>query len=312
VRLRDADGLHTLRAEAVVMASGGFEANPRLRTGYLGQDWSRVLVRGVPYNTGRVTEAALEFGAQAHGDWSACHATIVDIDAPPFSEPGVADFTSRLSYPLSVMVNLDGERFVDEAEHFHHFTYAKYGRSILNQRRGLAIEIFDAKVIERLAPQYSIWPGDPVEAETVAELAAKLAERLPDAGLDTARLVRTVAEFNTATSAGEFDPTRLDGLATSGAQPEKTNWAQPIDTAPYRAYIVQCGITFTYGGIKINSEGAVLDFQGRPIPGLYGAGEVVGGLFYDNYPGGAGLAAGAVFGRRAGRSAAAHAAARLT
>jgi tricarballylate dehydrogenase len=266
-----------------------------------------VLVRGVPYNTGTLTEAAITVGAQPYGDWSACHATIVDVDAPSFSTPGVADYTSRLSYQHGIMTNLAGHRFLDEAENFHHYTYAKFGRSILAQSRGLAIELFDAKGISLLAPQYTIWPGDPVEADDLATVADRLAGRLAGTGFDRDRLLATVAEYNAATGDGTFDPTRLDGLRTSGLAVEKTNWSRPLDTPPYRAYVVRCGITFTYGGVRISPDGAVLDFRDEPIPGLFAAGETVGGLFFGNYPGGAGLAAGATYGRRAGASAARHA-----
>ncbi|HEX5118395.1 MAG TPA: FAD-dependent tricarballylate dehydrogenase TcuA [Pseudonocardiaceae bacterium] len=307
VGVRGADGPDRITCRSLVVASGGYEANTRMRVSYLGPEWSGVLVRGVPYNTGTLTEAAIAVGAQPHGDWSACHATIVDVDAPSFSTPGVADYTSRLSYQHGIMTNLAGHRFLDEAENFHHYTYAKFGRSILAQPRGLAIELFDAKGIELLAPQYTIWPGDPVEADDLATVADRLADRLAGTGFDRDRLLTTVAEYNAATGEGTFDPTRLDGLRTNGLAVEKTNWSRPLDTAPYRAYVVRCGITFTYGGVRINPDGAVLDFRDEPIPGMFAAGETVGGLFFGNYPGGAGLAAGATFGRRAGASAARHA-----
>lgn len=307
VAVRGAAGPRRIACRSLVVASGGYEANPRLRTGYLGREWSNVLVRGVPYNTGTLTEAAIAVGAQPHGDWSACHATIVDIDAPPFSSPGVADYTSRLSYQHGIVTNLAGDRFLDEAENFHHYTYAKFGRAILAQPRGLAIELFDGKGIPLLAPQYSIWPGSPVEADDLGTVADGLATRLAGQGFDRDRLLATVAEFNQAAGQGTFDPTRLDGLRTHGLAVAKTNWARPLDTPPYRAYVVHCGITFTYGGVRIGADGSALDFRGEPIPGLFAAGETVGGLFFGNYPGGAGLAAGATFGRRAGMSAARHA-----
>ena len=103
---------------------------------------------------------------------------------------------------------------------------------------------------------------------------------------------------------GEYNPTVLDGKHTAGITPPKSNWALPIDTPPYLGYAVTCGITFTFGGLRIDTRGQVLDTEGNPLPGLYAAGELVGGLFYHNYPGGSGLAAGAVFGKLAGTSVA--------
>ena len=135
------------------------------------------------------------------------------------------------------------------------------------------------------------------EADTVPELADML-------GIDRDGLIRTVREFNGAVQPGEFDPTVLDGKGTLGIDPPKSNWALPLDTPPYVGYAVTCGITFTFGGLKMDEQARVLDSNDRPIRSLYAAGELVGGLFYDNYPGGSGLMSGAVFGRIAGANAA--------
>ena len=135
-------------------------------------------------------------------------------------------------------------------------------------------------------------------ANTIEELAESM-------GVDKEGLVKTVREFNAAARPGSFNPSVLDNVHTEGITPPKSNWALPIDAPPYEGYAVTCGITFTFGGLHINTRGQVLDTEERIIPGLYAAGEIVGGLFYHNYPGGAGLMAGAVFGRLAGKSAAA-------
>jgi len=95
-----------------------------------------------------------------------------------------------------------------------------------------------------------------------------------------------------------------DGRRTEGISPPKSNWALAIDTPPYVAFPVTCGITFTFGGVRVDEKAAVLDTGGRRIPGRFAAGELVGGLFFHNYPGGSGLTAGAVWGRRAGWAAA--------
>ncbi|MBI2468568.1 MAG: FAD-binding protein, partial [Candidatus Rokubacteria bacterium] len=158
-------------------------------------------------------------------------------------------------------------------------------------------QIFDQKVVPLLREEYRIRRVTKVEAGTIEELARRCE-------VDVAGLVRTVREFNLAVEDKPFDPSVLDGKGTRGITPPKSNWAQRLDSPPYVAYGVTCGITFTFGGLRVNADAAVLDTEDRPIPGLYAAGELVGGLFYYNYPGGAGLMAGATFGQLAGTGAA--------
>ena len=199
-------------------------------------------------------------------------------------------------------MNAHGERFVDEGADFRNYTYAKYGRAVLEQPGQFAWQVFDAKVTHLLRDEYRIREVTKVTADTLDGLAEKLED------VDPAGLVRTVNAYNAAvrTTAG-FDPTVKDGCRTEGLEVPKSNWAQPLDTPPFEAYAVTCGITFTFGGLRIDTRGRVLDTAERPIAGLYGAGELVGGLFYFNYPGGTGLMSGAVFGRIAGHGAGAHA-----
>ena len=245
---------------------------------------------------------ALDVGAQPFGDWSGCHAVAWDLNAPPFGDRKIADLYQKHSYPFGIVVDVDGKRFVDEGADFRNYTYAKYGREILTRPHGAAFQIFDAKTMGLLRDEYRIAQVSKAESDTVDGLAARL-------GIDPEGLARTVTEFNRAVQPGGFDPTTLDGKRTDGIVPPKSNWALPLDTPPYTGYAVTCGITFTFGGLKIDSGARVLDSDDRPIVGLYAAGEMVGGLFYDNYPGGAGLMAGAVFGRIAGANAARHRAA---
>jgi tricarballylate dehydrogenase len=297
VRVRTPDGLEDLPARAVVLACGGFEANPEMRTRYLGQGWELAKVRGTRYNTGDGIRMALEIGAQAYGHWSGCHAVAWDAGAPPFGNRVVGDLFQKHSYPLGVIVNAEAKRFVDEGADFRNYTYAKYGREILKQPRQLAFQIFDDKTRAMLRDEYRISRITMAEAGSVEELAEGL-------GLDPGALRRTIEEYNAACRPGHFDPTVLDGKGTEGIEPPKSNWALPIDTPPYVGFAVTCGITFTFGGLRIEpSTGRVLDDTDRPIRGLYAAGELVGGLFWHNYPGGAGLMAGSVFGRIAGGSA---------
>lgn len=302
VEVRKPEGTRLLLCRALVLASGGFQASPEMRTAYLGPDWSLVKVRGTRFNTGEMLRAALAVGAQSYGEWSGCHATPIDADAPMYGELRLTDRTNRLSYPFSILVNLDGERFVDEGEDFPLYTYAKMGRAVLKQRGALAFQIFDRKTLPLLETRYTT--GTPVVADTLTELAERIAVRYSTYGFHKTNFLRTVETYNAAVQAGAFDPAVLDGKRTMGLRPEKTNWATRIDEPPFHAYPVTVGITFTFGGIRINADAAVVDYLERPIPGLFATGELTGGFFYTNYPGGAGLMRGAVFGRLAGTHAA--------
>jgi tricarballylate dehydrogenase len=290
------EGFEDLHARSVVLACGGFEANPEMRVRYFGPGWELCRVRGTRHNTGDGIKAALEIGAQPFGGWSTCHAVAWDISAPPFGDRTVLDNFQKHSYPIGIVVNMRGERFVDEGADYRNYTYAKYGREIMKQPGRAAVQIFDAKTIGMVRDEYRIRQVTKAEASTIPELAQKLE-------IDVEGLTRTVGAFNQACQAGEYNPAILDGKGTKGITPPKSNWALPIDTPPYHGFMVTCGITFTFGGLRINAKAEVLDLVDRPIPGLYAAGELVGGLFYENYIGGAGLMAGSVFGRLAGQSA---------
>jgi len=291
------EAFEEIRAPAVVLAAGGFEANAEMRARYLGPGWELAKVRGTRHNTGDAIRMALEVGAQPYGHWSGCHAVAWDSNAPPTGDRRVGDLFQKHSYPLGIVVNVKGERFLDEGADFRNYTYARYGREILRQPQRAAFQIFDQKTVALLREEYRIREITKAEADTIETLARKLA-------IDPEGLARTVREFNAAVQAGEFNPAILDGKGTRGITPPKSNWAQRLDSPPYVGYGVTCGITFTFGGLKINTRAQVLDTEDRPIPGLYAAGELVGGLFYHNYPGGAGLMAGAVFGKIAGDHAA--------
>ncbi len=302
VEVRGPEGARVLNCGALVLASGGFQANPEMRTAYLGPNWSLVKVRGTRFNTGEMTRAALATGAQGYGEWSGCHATPIDADAPTYGELRLTDKTNRLSYPFSVMVNLDGDRFVDEGEDFNLYTYAKMGREILQQRSATTFQIFDRKTLPLLETRYNT--GTPVTAESLIELADRLAERYGSLSFRKANFLKTLEAYNAAVQEGVFNPDTLDGKRTVGLRPDKTNWATRLDAPPFQAYAATVGITFTFGGIRINADAAVVDYLERPIPGLFATGEMTGGFFYLNYPGGAGLMRGAVFGRIAGTNAA--------
>ena len=294
-----------LRAASVVLACGGFEANPEWRTRYLGPGWELARVRGTRFNTGDGIRMALEAGAASCGNWSGCHAVSWDRNAPEFGDLSVGDHFQKHSYPFGIMLNARGERFVDEGADFRNYTYARYGREVLRQPGQFAWQVFDARVAHLLRPEYRIRQVTRVRAATLEELCARLED------VDAQAACATIRTFNAAVRRDiPFDPNVKDGRGTRGLVPEKSNWANPIDTPPFEAYAVTCGITFTFGGLRVDTSGRVLDEDLEPLPGLHAAGELVGGLFYFNYPGGAGLTAGAVLGRIAGTTAAAHAAAR--
>jgi tricarballylate dehydrogenase len=297
VAVRTAAGSETIPASAVVLASGGFEANVEMRTRYLGPNWDMARVRGTPYNTGDGIRMALEIGAQPWGHWSGCHSVQWDYNAPWHGDRKVGDNFQKHSYPVGLIVNIKGERFVDEGADFRNYTYVKFGREVIHQPRRAAFQIFDQKVLHLLREEYRIREMTKAEANTFEELAQKLE-------IDVEGFVRTMTAYNAAVQPGPFNPAIKDGKGTKGITPPKSNWAQKLDTPPYVGYAVTTGITFTFGGLRIMPTGQVLDLEQRPIPGLYAAGELVGGIFYNNYPGGSGLMGGAVFGRIAGRSAA--------
>jgi tricarballylate dehydrogenase len=287
-----------IHGKTVILAAGGFEANSEWRTRYLGPGWDLAKVRGTRFNMGDGIKMALESGAMPYGNWSGCHAVGWDRNAPEFGDLSVGDGFQKHSYPVGLIINANGERFVDEGADFRNYTYAKYGHEVLHQPGQFAWQVFDSKVLHLLRDEYRIREVTRVRADTLEELASKLE------GVNLERFLETVNQFNAAVQTDvEFNPAVKDGRGTVGITPPKSNWANPLDTPPYEAYAITCGITFTFGGVRINTQGEVLDTEEKSIPGLYAAGEMVGGLFYFNYPGGTGLTSGTVFGRIAGQSA---------
>ncbi len=299
IQVKGPEGFSYLHPKAVILASGGFEANAEMRTRYLGPGWEMAKVRGTEFNTGDSIRMALDIGAQSFGHWSGCHSVAWDLNAPPTGDRAIADLFQKHSYPFGLIVNVEGNRFVDEGADLRNFTYAKYGKEILNQPQRVAFQIFDQKTKHLLRDEYFISQASVVESNDISELASGL-------GIDPDSLESTISEFNSSVQDGDYNPTKLDGKSTKGITPPKSNWALEIDNPPYMGYAVTCGITFTFGGLKINSRAQVLDTENQVIPGLFAAGELTGGIFYNNYPGGAGLMAGSVYGKIAGDEAASH------
>jgi tricarballylate dehydrogenase len=307
VRALDLDG-HTFRSasamvggapriihgRSVVVAAGGFEANLEWLRDAWGDAADNFIVRGTPFNTGRLLRVLLDAGAQPVGDPRACHAVAVDARAPKFD----GGIVTRLdSVPLGIVVNRRGERFADEGEDFWPRRYAVWGTLVARQHDQIAYSIVDAKVMGRFMP--SVFP--PVVAGSIRELAAML-DLPPDA------LERTVADFNRHVQPGTFDHTTLDNCRTVGLLPDKTHWAQRLDEPPFRAYPLRPGITFTYLGVTVDRSARVMRTTGETFANVYAAGEIMAGnVLRTGYLAGLGMTLGTVFGRIAGENAARHA-----
>ncbi|MFB6157109.1 MAG: FAD-dependent tricarballylate dehydrogenase TcuA [Haloferacaceae archaeon] len=282
-------------ADAVIVAGGGYESDERKRTVYYGDGYDEMTVRGSPYNTGEPIDMALDAGARATGQWSGAHMSLIDGNSPP-----ARGGANRIDgYQYCVVLNHDGERFVDEGQDARAHTYAKFGRLFFEQEDHEVFLLADSRMEEYLWPQ---GPSDPVYGDTVAEVLDELGCKHPETGQET------VETYNAACPDDgfeRFDPEHLDGTsADESLDPPKSNWAVPLDEPPYVGYPLTGGITFAFGGVDTTTDARVLDTRERPIPGLYAAGNSVGGLFYDNYPGGTGLTNAAVYGRIAAESAA--------
>lgn len=286
-----ADGSR-VSGRAVVLASGGFQADLDWLARAWGPGAANFLIRGTPYNRGIVLRDMLDQGAQSAGDPTQCHCVAIDARAPKFD----GGIVTRLDcVPYAVVVNRDAQRFDDEGEDLWPKRYAVWGQRVAAQPGQIAYAVIDAKAEGLFMPSVL----DPVEAETLDGLAQAL-------GLPLDALKCTIAAFNAACRSGPFCPGKLDGLATTGLVPPKSNWARPIDTPPYRGYALRPGVTFTYLGLKVCERARVQGANG-PLPNVWAAGEIMAGsILRQGYLAGFGMTIGTVFGRLAGREAAAH------
>lgn len=285
-----------LQARTVVIASGGFQGNPEMMAQYIGGSarYIRPVARGGYYNRGEGIRLALGLGAAPAGDFSSFH-------AEPLDPRSAAPEALVMNFPYGILVNRLGRRFTDEAPGPVDVHYDHISRAIKDEPDGIAWVVFDQRIHDVPNWKKSIRTDQqPLQADSIPGLARAC-------GISAEGLERTVAEYNAACGAGEFLPLQPDGLATSGLEPAKSNWARPITQAPFMAYPIMAGICFTYGGIKTNSRAQVVDADGRQVPGLYAAGEATG-LYYQVYTGATSVLRGAVFGRIAGEHAAAMAA----
>ena len=298
--IADSDsGSCLFNARAVVLACGGFEADADMRADYLGKQWRHARVRGTCHNRGDGLQMALAAGAARAGCWKSCHSVGTDFNSPAagdFSLPG--DIWKKHSYPYGIMVNRRGLRFVDEGADLRNYTYAKYGREVLRQPDAVAWQLFDSQTAPLLRSEYQHQRVATCSAETPQQLAEKM-------DIDKRQFLQTLQEYNDGCDADvAFNPVVKDGKSTHGLLVPKSNWAIPICRPPFVAFAITCGITFTFGGVAADTQARVLDTDGAAIKGLFAAGEMIGGIFGNNYPGGSGLMSGAVFGKTAGRMAA--------
>jgi tricarballylate dehydrogenase len=286
--------VHEISAKAVVVASGGFEANIPWLKEYWGEAAENFIIRGTKNNQGRMLKELLQHGAKPVGDPRGCHAVALDARAPKFD----GGIVTRLdSVPFGIVVNKQVKRFYDEGEDFWPKRYAIWGKLIADQTDQIAYSIVDSKAMAHFMP--SVFP--PVEAGSIAELAAAL-------GIEPRALAAVVDEFNHSVRAGRFDPGTLDDCRTEGLNPRKSHWAQSINTPPYYGYPLRPGITFTYLGVTVNEQAQVILQDERPAKNIFAAGEMMAGnILGKGYLGGFGLTIGSVFGRIAGREAARYA-----
>jgi tricarballylate dehydrogenase len=283
-----------VKGRALVVAAGGFEANIEWLREAWGSAADNFIIRGTPYNTGRILRMMLDAGAESIGDPSQCHAIAVDARAPRFD----GGIVTRLdSLPFGIVVNRHAERFYDEGEDAWPKRYAIWGRLIAAQPDQIAFSIVDAKASGAFMP--SVFP--PKSAGSIRELAGML-------DLPADRLDATVAAFNRAVRPGTFNHAVLDDCRTEGLTPPKSHWAQRIDTPPFWGYPLRPGITFTYLGLKVDASARVVMTNGLPAANIYAAGEIMAGnILRKGYIAGIGMTIGTVFGRIAGEAAARHA-----
>ncbi|TFY81137.1 hypothetical protein EWM64_g2873 [Hericium alpestre] len=276
-----------LESRAVVLAAGGYESSPEVRAKYIGHQWDKAKVRGTPYNTGDGIRMAAAIGAKLTGDYEGCHATCWDANAlANTGDRTLSNQFTKSGYPLGIMVNANGERFVDEGEDFRNFTYAKFGKAILRQPGSYAFQIWDSKMTSWLRKEEY---GDGIVEKIWADSVEELADKLRAKGLQQPKaFVETVTSYNDAVQRHQeshpnlkWDPAVKDGVSTQDLPLPKSNWALTLQEPPFLAVKVACGITFTFGGVAIDPDTAnvLSEKDGKPIQGLFCTGEMVGGLW---------------------------------
>jgi len=296
VLVNDSSGQRVLATKTIIIASGGFEGSPEMMTQYLGPKAAdlKPIAPGGTFNKGEGIRMAMSVGAKPTGEWGQFHAEPVD---PRSSQPEAV----VMVYPYGILVNRQGERFLDEGSGTVDETYEAMARKVWSEQGNLAYTVCDSSVLSIPNYEHAVVTDRPaIRADSMEELADAL-------GLARETFVQTVTEYNAATRPGKFDPTVPDGLATQGLAINKSNWATPLARAPFLAYPLACSIVFTFGGIGTDLDGRVITADDRPIPGLYAAGECTG-LYHFKYPGATSVLRGLVYGKSAGAAAAEYAA----
>ncbi len=280
-----------VRAKSVIVASGGFQANLKWLKKYWGDAADKFIVRGTPYDTGRMLKVLLDRGVKPAGDPRQCHAVAIDARAPKF-DGGIVTRLDCISF--GIVVNKHAKRFYDEGEDFWPRRYAIWGRLVAQQPDQIAYSIIDSKSTDLFMP--SVFP--PIMADSIKGLAFKLS-------LDPSALTETVSIFNKSIVRGAFDPKVLDECRTDGLEPAKSHWALPLDTPPFYGYPLRPGITFTYLGVTVNERAQVVMQDDHPVSNVFAAGEIMSGnILGQGYMAGFGMTIGSVFGRIAGEEAA--------
>ena len=290
VQVSGPEGRYDVAAPHLILCSGGFQASAQRRAAHLGKNADLMKVRGSRYNTGEVLQLALDLGASSSGQWQGAHASPIDGNAPSVE---AGHHANRYSYEYGITVNEMSQRFFDEGEAEHAYTYAKTGWAVLAQEAGVAYQIFDAQGAPLMTERYH--EGSLVRADSVKELAVAL-------GLDPLLLERTVDGYNAAIrDEVPFNLSERDGRRTVGLSPDKSNWAVRIDQPPFYGMPITAGITFTFGGLKVDERAQVRNTRDEPIGGLYASGDIVG-LFFHNYPSCSGQTRNSVFSQLAGEA----------
>ncbi len=296
IRARGPEGMVDLIGKGgVVLACGGFQANVEMRVRYLGRFADSLILRGSRYNTGDGLNMAMAAGAAPAGQWGDYHSAVLDARSPRI-ECGV---TALYNYQMGLFIDRNGKRFIDEGEDFRDHTYVKFSKRIIEAAPGgTAWCVFDQQAYQREEFARAWRPvGPPYQADSLKDLADLME-------IPAENFMDTIGDFNNAIQPGEYDLDRMDGKRTVGLAPNKSNWALPLTEPPYIAIPVTGGITFTFGGLKCDTSARVIDTRGQVMPGLYAAGEPMGEIFYNNYPGASSVIRGAVFGKIAGKHAA--------
>ena len=290
-KVKQQDGIKKIHAKSVIVASGGFQANLAWLKEYWGDSADNFIVRGTPYDKGKVLKVLLDNGVKSVGDPKQCHAVAIDARAPKF-DGGIVTRLDCVAF--GIVVNNQATRFYDEGEDFWPKRYAIWGRLVADQPDQIAYSIIDSKSIDLFMP--SVFP--PIEADSIEEMAEKL-------DLDSNGLNETINKFNKACKPGSFDPGELDDCSTLDIDPVKSHWARPLDTPPFYGYPLRPGITFTYLGVEINKNAGIIMENNQVAENMFAAGEIMSGnILGQGYMAGFGMTIGTVFGRTAGKEAA--------